>query len=253
MSVYLLTNSVGHAATAAAVTTGTLAPGYSAYDAISGPRNRTVRGGVSGSHRYRYDCPSTQVTHVVVSRMDLFKNTLDADTVQVQYGAANSTDSTTDVGDLDLVGPTRQDWVKPIARTSSAFALLLNSSETTRAFEYGKVYFSKAFSFGEEPDFGPSVHIRRTEREEYVKPCVGYYPYAVEASFGITFSDVSLAKVLEFENDLPLSHPFFFYDDSADIFAHQLEHVILRGWGWDRVGDDQFNINLSLARLCHYN
>lgn len=251
MAVYLLCNTIGNVATSASITFGTLMSGYNAYDAISGPRNKTVRGAAGASHRYRYDCPSSDVTHVVVARMDLFKNTLDASSAVVEYGPSNTTDSTTAVGALTLVGPTGQDWVKTISRTSTAFAVTFNSSVSTREFEYGKVYFSNAFSFGAEPDIDPRLVVRRAERTQHVRPAGGFMPYAVEASFSLSFSRVTRAKVASFEA-LPLNAPFFVYDDAAAVIPHKLEHCIFAGWGWTRVASDMFNVNLSLLRLAHY-
>lgn len=253
MAVAFLCNTIGHVASAAGINFGSLVSGYNAYDAMSGPRNKTVRGGAgAATHRYQYDCPSSEVTHVVVSRMDLFKNTLDADEVVVEYSSSHTVDSTTAVEDLELVGPTYQDWVKPIARTSASFSVAFNSTAITREYEYGKVYFAKAFSFGTEPAIGQRLRISRAERVQSVRPCMGYKGYAVEAEFDLAFAGVTLAKILEFEA-LPLHSPLFFYDNTGDLFAHKLEHVIIaKPWTWERVAADSFNIALSLSRLAHY-
>ena len=65
MAVYLLCNTVGASASACNVSGTTMASGYSQYDAISGPRNRTVRAVAGSAHNLEYSCASQAVTHVV--------------------------------------------------------------------------------------------------------------------------------------------------------------------------------------------
>ena len=250
MAVWLLTNTVGAVATEA--TAASIMSGYSAYDAISGPRNRTIRAS-SGANAvsYHYLCPSTQVTHCVVSRMDLFKDRVDATAAVLQYDAANTTDSTTAVGDMELVGITGQDWVKTISRTSDKFRLRLTASSTDHEWHYGKVYFAKGFSFGEEPELGVPVARRFESRVEYARPLYGWEDYAVTESLSLVWTEVTRAKLAEFQS-LPLRWPLFLLDDAAALWDHKLEHVILTGFDWQRTGNDSFTVTTQWFRLAHY-
>lgn len=255
MAVWLLTNTVGAVATALNNPLSlALDSGYDRMNVISGPRSQMVRYLASSSYSVTYSCPSTQITHCVVSRMDLFKNTLDAQDVKLQYnGPSYATDSTTLAGDLDLVGPTGQDWVQSFAQTSTQFRVLFSSSASNRELMVGKVYLSNGFKFNDEgPALGPTLGRRPGERPDYVQPIYGYEPYAVENDFSLSWQGVTRAKVEAFQA-LPLNWPFWIYDDAGDIFEHKAEHVVLADpFEYQRVGSDYFNITLRFRRLAHY-
>src|SRR5262249_25525674 len=138
----------------------------------------------------------------------------------------STVDSTTNVEDLELVGITGQDWVQPIAQTSKDFLLNLRSSIDVSEFEYGKVWFCKAFSFGVEPSIGPPWTRSRERRVEKLKPLKGYEEYDVDTAFQMTWTMISRDKLLEFEA-LPLNWALGVYDDTGDVFSHQLEHMII--------------------------
>jgi hypothetical protein len=251
MALLLLANTIG-AITTGVTNSGTISTGYEAEDALSGPRSRLVRAEAATSHHINYACPSTAVTHCVLSGADLFKNSEDPSQILVQYGGGPTTDSTTAAGSMSLVGPESQDWVQTIAQTSTNFRLRFEHN-TSKATMYGKVYFANSFDFGTAPQL-----IQMVEEEEIVKPLRGYQDYATEKRFRFRWENITRGKMESFRGrgsteGIPYFWPLFLYDENQDIFDHQLEHVIISDPFTEvRNIGGLYDIEVEFRRLKHY-
>lgn len=247
MSFLFLTNTVGSNATMIETYGSAVESGYKAGAIMAAPRSRLVStGDAFDFHTIAYDCSSTTVTHCVVQGAWWFKNGLNATDVKVVYGGSLTTDSTTTVASMELLGPERQDWVKTITRTATKFGVKFTHSAVSRNL-YGKVFFSNAFDFDATPQ---QLAVRK--EEERVRPLVGHQWYQTERAMTLQFENVTAAKLETFKA-LPLQWPFFIYDEYGDIFDHKLEHVMIAE-PWEamrRVGGD-YSLNLPLRRLKYY-
>jgi len=253
MTVYLLTNHLGDVATTATAASFT-STGYDAYDAISGPRSTLMRNDIAATHTYRYAGVSQAVTHVVLARADFFKNALNAASVEVQYGGSWTADSTATAGSMTLLGPRSQDWVKTISRTDSNFGLQFNSNSPYNAVQYSKIYFSNGFDFGSGPEQQGYTEPIDEGSNSYVRQFFGEGFFETEAYIVLEWRNITSAKIEAFEA-LPIFWPFFIYDDSADLWQHKLEHVIIaQGEPYKKVrlGQDLFSITITFRRLRHY-
>lgn len=258
MGVLILTNSVGAVASSCTVEGATVKGGYDIRDVISGPRNRTVRAeGLASVVSLVYANPETSVTHCVVTRLDLFKWTTNASFVNLGYGSGGGIVPQSGhypPGEPDLIGVREQDWVcafpSPISSTSFRLTFTQSGAHLSD-YECGKVYFSTAFDFGQNPKKQTSSQRQRATKDDFMQPIQGYEQYAVTEQFELTWSDTTLAKMWEFEA-LRLNWPIFLYDKDGDVFPHKLEHCIVTGWTSTRRGADNFQVKAQMARLKHY-
>lgn len=245
MSLLFLTNTVGAAATSVS-TAGASITGQEQKDAMFGPRNRLIRSDSDTSHSFIYTSGSEQVTHAVLARADIFKRSQNASQIKVEYDSGPTTDSTTAVGSMTLVGPKAQDWVKEIDQTSDNFRLTFEHS-SAGATMYSKVYFSKEFTFGTRPQL---VAVEKEERR--VKPLLGCQWHQTEAIIQLRWEYVTQGAMAIFR-DLPIYRPFFLYDEDGYLFDHKLEHVIIADkWIENRRVDGAYQLDMTLRRLKYY-
>ena len=247
MSFLLLTNTVGRNAESIETFGSLVEDGYKAGAIMAAPRSRLVSTGKEYDfHTVTYNCESTTVTHCVVQGAWWFKNGLNASTVEVVYGPALAVDSSTTIANMELVGPERQDWVKPIARTANRFGVKFNHSTDSMNL-YGKVLFASAFNFDSPPQ-----QITVQKAEERVRPLIGHQQYQTEKAITLRFDHVTPQKMEAFKA-LPLQWPFFLYDEDADIFDHKLEHVIIsEAWDATRHLGGDYTLELPVRRLKYY-
>lgn len=252
MSVSLLCNTVGEIATALA-STPTTDSEYDINDVIAGPRQYMHEVPSSAtSHQLEFTCASQAVTHCVVQNADYFKNSVDGANILLQYGGAWTTDSTTAVGSMSLVGPRDQDWVKEISQTSTKFRINMQNTSLNSVFRYGRVFFANKFTFNDEPPEinNQSVLVPESGRNRF-EAIRGRALYYCERAFTLVWDNVTTAKFREFKA-LPLHAPFFIYDSDGDLFAHKLEHVIVTRIRYRRVFGANYRLQIDFKRLKHY-
>lgn len=245
MGFLFLTNTV--AATATTLEdSAAIKSGSDLTHIIAGPRDQIVKGVAGTSHTVKYNCTSTEVTHAVITNANLFKSGNNATQILLQYGATPTTDSTTAIASMSLVGPKSQDWVKTIARTSTAFLVKFEHSASSESW-YGKIFFSKSFNFGVPPQF-----LALQNQLEEVRPLLGHMRYMTEQIMVLQFLSLPQTVMASFRA-LPLHQPFFIYDEDGDHWDHKLEHVVIADpWTELRRLDGTYSLELTVRRLRHY-
>jgi hypothetical protein len=245
MGFLILPNSVALSATTLE-DSAAIQSGSNLTHIMAGPRNQIVKGTAGTSHTVKYNCTFREVTHAVLTNANLFKNGVNATQISLQYGSGPSVDSTTAVGSMTLVGIKSQDWVKTFPRTDTAFSVKYEHSSSSETW-YGKIYLADDFSFGVPPQI-----VQSESRLERVRPLLGHRKYMTEHVIGMAFANLSQATVAAFRA-LPLYHPFFIYDENADLWEHKLEHVIIADpWKESRQLDGTYQLQLTVRRLRHY-
>lgn len=224
----------------------TIKTGSNLQHILAGPRNQIVKANAATSHTVKVNVDFRQITHFVLTNADLFKNGVNAQQISLQYGSGPTTDSTTAVGSMTLVGIKGQDWVRTFSQTSTSFSAKFDHTASSETW-YGKVFFSDAFDFGVPPQL-----IQSETRFERVRPLLGHRKYMTEHVIGLGFANLSQATVAAFRR-LPLHHPFFIYDSSSDLWTHKLEHVVIADpWKESRQLDGKYQLIITVRRLRHY-
>lgn len=227
---------------------------YDKNDCISGPRSAMHLVQAGTSHSIGYTIASQTISHAVLIRADLFKNSLYGTSVAVQKESSGwSTLNTTNVGDMDLIGPYSQDWVKAVSQTADGFRLLFSSS-SSQAHKYAKVYFSNSVDLGNEPESDPAPKwedIRANDR--YYTPLGGYFPYETEKRITLTWRNVDKNTLQTFLN-IPrlLEWPLVLYDANGYIWPWKLEHVLLEDYQARFKRPDKIDLEVRCRRLKHY-
>ena len=265
MSLVLLPNNVGYAASTLDLNAGSSASGYDINDLISGPRSTQWRSAAtSGDVQPGYSFGSnTAATHIVIARADwlLTQNGTRIRPIQKNSGGTWSVVSGVDYNPLalaNLIGPYNQDLAFAFTPTDlRGFGIRTDRGSGTEAAQISKLYVSNAFSFGVEPHFLQSPPVlellQASSSPTLFTPQRSFEPYDVEASFTLVWEAVTLAKITEFKAIPALMRwPLFLYDDTGDVFAAKLEHVVVQDFTETSAGQGYRNITIMFLRLKHY-
>lgn len=153
----------------------------------------------------------------------------------------------------DLIGPRSQDLVFAVEPTETGgIGLSCKPVSGSQATLLSKFYGCEAFEFDNPPQLGtnwsdqPPGTFARTMR--------GTYPYEIERRFSIRFGPETRAKAIAFRSVKYMFNywPLFLYDPSATIWDHKLEHVIIEGVTETIIENNRHVLDISFARLRHY-
>lgn len=250
----LLPNTVALEATSINNYGSTTDPSSSLDNAVVGPRNRLWFSTLADPGGLAYYFDSSHFNHVVIARADyLDKLTISGATVNiVQYEGSWSTKLSYAAGELPLVGLNGQDYVEQLTIENITRAGVTVTPATPGRTKLSKLFLSRSFDFGSEPDLGARwVQLPRTDRKE--KPLNGDIEYDVEAEITLSWHHVSQAKIEQFKNlEKLLEWDLFLYDSENYLWNHTLEHVILSNYQITQENEDLFEVNLTFFRLKQY-
>lgn len=256
MGIKLLFNTIGEAAT---TITSSLAirSECELYDIIGGHRSRHVETSETSTEwNLDFTLASTKtLTHLVVSNINHFTTSLDANELEVLYGASFSTSSlAVSLASLNnsLYGIKSQDTVIAHERSSDKFRISFKNVSDSSIFRVGKVYLCEAFNFNGETPILPSNESYLPLSDENKMPAVrGQEVYKCEKTINLTYTGLTYSDIKEFESK-PLHNPFFIFDENADLIGSSLEHVICEAYTETREAHNTYILNLILHRLKHY-
>lgn len=267
----LLCNTIGDDLTSVTYTTSAVATGYDGNDAISGPRNYRVRGipqtiggsGYTNPFSLRYNGTGcTGIDHVVVTDFDLNIPDPASNGFDLQYnnGSWNSIRNEAPLSTA-LIGINMTDLVyvfSPVTIAGSYifyFTPWVQRPYTSRASEFGKVYFSAGFDFGINPTLSPppAWRVFPATEPQFFRPARSSIDYEIEAEITLTWLGVTAAKIAAFRA-LPQLYnwPLFLYDADSEIWNWKLEHVLIANVQEQILHEDHHNVSIRFYRLKHY-
>lgn len=266
-----LCNTIGDDCSSVTYLTSAVASGYDGNDVISGQRNYRVRGvpqtlsgsGYSNTFSIRYNGSGcSAIDHMVCTDYDLNLPDPATNGFSLQYNDGSwHTIAQEQPISSTLLGVHGTDLLQAFSPVTIAGAYTFYLSNwvarpyTNRAAEFGKIYFSKGFDFGHNPNLTPrpAWKILTGDTSVFARPLRSSLDYEVEAQLSLTWENVTRAKAEEFKA-LPqlLNWPLFLYDSSGDLWNWKLEHVILDRYRETIVGDDLHNLEMTFYRLKHY-
>jgi hypothetical protein len=243
------------------------------YDLISGPRSTITRWGASSSSRtLEYTTASANYfTHLVLARADLaLRNNTGADlgfTAEYYLGSYGAIPGeyrvTSDLVGIDSFGLGHgQDlvFINTVRGQGTKIKLTADYDAATVSTGLGlsKFYACDAFDFGVEPRIDPrpawyTLSKDRGNYERFAKPLQGNMTYEIEATITLEWPHVSVSSFTDFLA-IPqlLNWPLFIYDPQSYLWAHKLEHVIVRHYGWTQTSPDHGSLQITFGRLAHY-
>lgn len=257
MTVKILVNTVGRDTYLQAGATAE--DGYDARDLICGPRNKLWRSIPTADNKgSQYATNSNQTPdHLVIARADFML------TEQGQRLRAYRVNSSTFISGIDenpfsssdLIGIKSQDYaISFSASATTVWGVLVSQIAGAEALQFSKMYFSAGFNFARHitPRATSWANVPASEKS-YAFPLEGDLPYEVEARAQLQWSGVLTSEIDSFLA-LPtiFEWPIFIYDPSTYLWPWKLEHVIIEGYTLQHVNYDIWNVQLSIARLKHY-
>ena len=263
MSLLLLPNTAGSAASSVSVSNGSSASSYDPENIITGSRARMWRStATSGNVRIGYLLDEdVTVDHVVIARADklVTENGLRVRISDRDSGGSWSELVSPDFNTLDssdLIGKYSQDLVAAVSPGNErGYAIFSSVSSGTEAVQFAKFYASLAFDMGVDPILQSPPSWRDTPVR--ARPLKGWFSCETEQEISITWNGVTAAKAAAFEA-IPrlLSWPFFLYESDASnirCFEHRLEHVIIaEPYTVERLNNGYRNISVTFRRLTHW-
>lgn len=243
---------------------GSDAYGYDPYHLIAESRvpaksYRTVATLNDHAVGYRYSS-NLSVDYLVVARADwlLTAGQMRVKALQYSSGGVWSNIGSVDYDPLvagDLIGPTAQDLVIPVAPTQLRGIALQVITKGTNAepLHVSKFFGSVSFSFDMEPlEFGTEELSQTSESARTFVPLRGTEAYECEQRITFAFRHLTRDKMAEFKA-LPqlLRWPLFLYDSTGDLWSWKLEHVICEGWTETVQANDVHDLTVSFLRLAH--
>jgi hypothetical protein len=256
-NLFFLFNESGRAATSIPVNVGVTAPGYHAFDLLSGPRSAMWRSASAAVTEIGYAYGSdVGISYAVISRADLLVSAAGKQVIgrQRDSGGAWSDIPGFNLNPImasQLVGPRSQDLVMPAVATSLRGVALRSAPYSgSEASMFSKLYAGGAFAFSAPPNLNPSW--TDYPPETYVTPLRGTMPYEVERSFSLAFFGVQQSEYVQFRRYDWAYEPFFLYDSTGDIWKWKLEHVILTGLTATMNEVNTYTLQLDFYRLRHY-
>lgn len=267
MTLWLLPNTAGDVSAFVQLGAGISdAAGYLRASIFGGSRSEhyQLNGATSDSHTLAPTSANNPAgaadmfgTHVVVARMDWsLNNQAGLASIRLNYspgmgGGTQTAIPISAVTTADLVGPTRQDYVRQFTRVGATQWLWRHLYNSTTGGQYCKLFISDGFHFGVGPT--KEVSVRELSEFPYARPIKASQEFQVEAEFSLTWRHVTLAKLIEFRNLTKLYYwPLFVYDDTGEFIPWKLEHVIVTGWRESLVSLNNWTVAVNFARLRHY-
>jgi len=227
---------------------------------IAGPRSTffsmpasTTDQGMGYAHQGTNNTP----THIVVARADKL---LTSTGMRLRGAQRASGGTWTVLGpDLapitssDLTGIRGQDYVVAVSPSSlQGVGIIVNPHPSgTASGQISKLFGATSFTFGNEPTAGATFD--SLPIGTYSQPLRCIEPYEVEQRFSLVWPLIDASYVTSFLA-LPqiFRWPIFLYDDTQSIFQWKLEHVIIEGYKVLVHEKDRVSIEVTFARLRHY-
>ena len=267
----LLLNTAGEEATGFnnAGASATTDPAYDENTLISGARStrwKSTDSAVTKGIGYLFSA-DVSADYAIITRGDLLAvNTTSPSLTWRQRnsgGTWSNLGSAIDPTSYTFQGPYRQDIIAAISPSDErGYGARLTQSAGSSAMMINQLWFADSFDFGQNPETIPRPTFEDIpDSDRDFTPLQGYFPYATEKRFQLTFKALTNTTLDAFydlcRTSRALRGPVILYDDTGtstagDFWDYKSEHVIIENYQANYSTPDYADLTLVCRRLAHY-